>query len=111
MLRSITLSLILVFALAIGVAAHDGATHVMGTITVFEKDHLTVKQTDGKVVTVMVDTKTKYTREKGKATVADLKAGIRVMVEAKEDAKMKMLLAESVEVGATEAKLAEPHKH
>ena len=109
MLRSITLSLILVFALAIGVAAHDGATHVMGTITVFEKDHLTVKQIDGKLVIVMVNTKTKYTREKGKATVADLKAGVRVMVEAKQDAKMKMLLAESVEVGAAEAKA--PAKH
>ena len=100
MLKKITISFILVFALAITALAHDGATHVMGTITTFEKDHLTVKQTDGKLVTVMVDTKTKYTREKGKATVADLKAGVRVMVEAKQDAKMKMLLAESVEVGA-----------
>jgi hypothetical protein len=103
MLKKITISLVLVFALAIVAIAHDGATHVMGTITLFEKDHLTVKQADGKVVIVMVDSKTKYTREKGKATASDLKAGVRVMVEAKENAKMKMLLAESVEVGAAAA--------
>ena len=107
MLRTMTISLILVSALAIGAFAHDGATHVMGTITAFEKDHMTVKQIDGKLVTVMVDSKTKYTRENGKATVTDLKAGVRVMVEAKEDKKMKMLLAESVQVGAAVAKPAE----
>jgi hypothetical protein len=108
-LKTVTISLILVLALAIGVAAHDGATHVMGTIIAFEKSHLTVKQTDGKEVMVMVDSKTKYKREKGKASAADLRPGIRVMVEAKEDKKMKMLLAESVEVGAAEAKPADKH--
>jgi hypothetical protein len=104
MFKTMTVSLVLVLVLAIGALAHDGATHVMGTITMFEKDHVTVRQTDGKLVTVMVDAKTKYTRENGKATVADLKPGVRVMVEAKEDAKMKMLLAESVQVGTAEAK-------
>jgi major membrane immunogen (membrane-anchored lipoprotein) len=97
-----TVSLILVLALATGAFAHGDATHVMGTITAFEKDHMTVKQTDGKLVTVMVDSKTKYTREKGTASKADLKAGVRVMVEAKEDKAMKMLLAEQVQVGAAE---------
>jgi hypothetical protein len=65
---------------------------------------MTVRQTDGKMVSVMVDSKTKYTRENGKATVADLKAGVRVMVEAKEDAKMKMLVAEEVQVGTAETR-------
>ena len=100
--KATTVSLILTFALGAGAFAHDGATHVMGTITLFEKDHVTVRQTDGTFVTVMVDSKTKYTRENGKATVADLKAGVRVMVEAREDAKMKMLLAEEVQVGTAE---------
>ena len=67
-------------------------------------DHMTVRQLDGKSVIVMVDSKTKYTREKGNATVADLKAGVRVMVEAKQDPKMKMLLAEEVQVGVAETK-------
>ena len=107
MLRTLTMTLILVFALAAGVFPHDGATHVMGTITAFQNDHMTVRQLDGKSVIVMVDSKTKYTREKGKASVADLKAGVRVMVEAKQDPKMKMLLAEEVQVGVAETKPAE----
>jgi hypothetical protein len=79
----------------------------MGTITAFQSDHMTVRQLDGKSVIVMVDSKTKYTREKGKASVADLKAGVRVMVEAKQDPKMNMLLAEEVQVGVAETKPVE----
>jgi uncharacterized protein with von Willebrand factor type A (vWA) domain len=100
------MTLTLVFALAAGVIAHDGATHVMGTITAFQNDRMTVRQLDGKSVIVMVDSKTKYTREKSKASAADLKAGVRVMVEAKQDPRMKMLLAEEVQVGVAETKPA-----
>ena len=94
--KVITTSLFLLVLSVIGVYAHGGMTHVMGTITAVNDNHLTVKTTDGKSVSVMLNSDTKYLRENGAASAADMKVGARVMADATMDKKMNMLVAKEV---------------
>ena|SRR5688572_25619500 len=83
--------------------AHGDATHVMGTVTSIDGDHVTVKLQDGKTQMVMVDKATKYFNAAEKsAKRADMKVGSRVVIDAKMNEKMKMLLASEVRIGVTE---------
>jgi len=94
------ISLVLTFGLLAGMAmAHGGAEHIAGTVTAIEGDHVTVKTTDGKSVTVMVNPKTKYLKDKTAMTKADLTIGTRVVIDATMDAKMKMYTASEVRLG------------
>jgi hypothetical protein len=83
--------------------AHEGHLHkVMGTVTSVKDDHVMVKTTDGKTVTVMLDGKTTVTRGKTKLTAAAVKVGERVVVEGTE--AKSMVTAKTVklsEVAAT----------
>ena len=65
------------------VLAHTGHVHkILGTVASLQGDHLDVKTTDGKVVTVMVDAKTTaITRGKLKLDSSALKVGERVSVD------------------------------
>jgi len=85
------------------VYAHGDATHITGTITAIEGDHIQVKDQAGKTVMVMLEKTTKYLKSKAPATKADLKVGTRVLIDAKMDEKMKMFAAEEVSIGITEA--------
>ena len=99
MYRSIV-SLVLTFGLLAGMAlAHGGAEHLAGTITAIENDHLTLKLTNGKTVSVVIGPKTKYLKAKTAITKADLAVGTRVVVDATMDAKMKMYTASEVTLG------------
>ena len=83
--------------------AHGDATHVMGTVAAIDGDHVTVKLQDGKTQMVMVDKATKYLTAADKsAKRADMKVGSRVVIDAKMNEKMKMLLASEVRIGVTE---------
>ena len=91
----------LALALVIPVAAraHGGHTHkVRGTISSLQGDHLEVKTTDGKTVTVMLDTKTTITRGTTKLDRTALKAGERVSIAAMEE--NKMMMAQAIKLGA-----------
>jgi hypothetical protein len=87
MIRRVVLGAVLFAALAIPayVYAHEGHEHkVMGTVAVRHDNHLEVKATDGKAVTITLNEKTKILRGKTKATADDLKPGERVVVSATE---------------------------
>ena len=96
MLKTIATSLLALMLSVIGLYAHDGMTHVMGTITAVEGNHMTVKTTDAKSVSVMLNGDTKYSKENGTASAADLKIGARVMADTTMDKKMNMLVAKEV---------------
>jgi hypothetical protein len=82
--------------------AHGDATHLTGTITKIEGDHIQIKDLAGKFVIVMLGKTTKYLKaEKKPSTKADLKVGTRVLIDAKMDTKMKMYAAEEVTIGVT----------
>ncbi|HVT17246.1 MAG TPA: hypothetical protein VHQ90_13845 [Thermoanaerobaculia bacterium] len=61
-------------------AVAHGAGHVMGTIAAFDQEHLEIKTTAGKTVSVKLGSATKYFRGPDKASAADLAVGMRAMV-------------------------------
>ena len=81
---------------------HDGAEHVMGTISKVSVQSVTVSTTDKKVVQVGLNAKTEYTRDDKKVAASDMKVGDRVMIEAKE--VNEKLTADSVKLGAMASK-------
>jgi len=87
---------------AVVLLAHGDATHIMGTVTAIQGDHVTVKQQDGKSEMVMLEKTTKYLNGKKEAKKADIKVGMRVVIDAKMDEKMKMFVASEVTLGVTE---------
>jgi hypothetical protein len=61
--------------------AHPGHEHkTMGTVSSIEKNTLMVKSTEGKDVTFEIVPTTTFKRGKDKGALADLKAGMRVVV-------------------------------
>ena len=90
------LGMILLFAALL--AAHGDP--LLGTVTAVGKDTVTIKDKTGKTVVVMLEKDTKFLVNKKAATLADLKVGSRVSIDAHMEEKMKMLSAEEVEIGS-----------
>jgi hypothetical protein len=67
---------------AMPVFAQEGHERVVGTVTRVEKSRIEVKGTDGKPIAVELKAGTVYTKGKASATIADVKPGARVTVEA-----------------------------
>jgi hypothetical protein len=88
--------------------AHGDMTHVQGTVSSIQGVHVMVKTQDGKTEMVMLGKTTKYLMGKTVGTVKDLKVGLRVVIDAKMDEKMKMLAAEEVRIGVADPKAAAP---
>jgi len=88
---------------AVLVHAHGTATHITGTITAIEGDHIQIKDQAGKPVMVMLGKTTKYLKSEKASTKAELKVGTRVVIDAQMDKKMNMYAAEEVRIGVTEA--------
>jgi hypothetical protein len=64
------------------VLAHEGHDHkIMGTVTMAAADHVMLKDTDGKDVTVKVTRDTKV-KSKPALKVEEIKAGTRVVITA-----------------------------
>ena len=99
--KTLALSITMILMSALMLFAHGDAEHVMGTISAIQGDHVTVKLQDGKTQTVMLARDTKYFNGDKKAKKEDVKIGARVVIDAKMDTKMKMLMAEEVKLGAT----------
>jgi hypothetical protein len=68
---------------ALPALAHGGHEHVMGTVKSVDAQarKVEVTTTRGKVVTVLVDDKTKYLRGKVAATDKDVTVGGRVVID------------------------------
>jgi hypothetical protein len=63
--------------------AHEGHEHkVMGTVTMAAPDHVMLKDTANKDVTVYITAGTKVTRDRKPARVQDIQNGIRVVITA-----------------------------
>jgi hypothetical protein len=90
--------------------AHGDFTHVTGTITAIEGDHIQIKDLQGKSVMVMLQKTTKYLKDEKAATKSELKVGTRVKVDAKMDDKMKMLAAAEIAIGVTTPATSAPAK-
>jgi hypothetical protein len=61
--------------------AHPGHDHkLMGTVTSVDKNKVVMKTTEGKEMTFQIIPTTTFKRGKDKGTQADLKAGMRVVV-------------------------------
>jgi hypothetical protein len=99
----------LLLACAPQIFAHGGFDHVTGILVTTERNVLTVRTAKGDV-TVTLDAKTEITRNDKPAQVADLKPGVRVVVDIPEGSKTK--LAHSVKIGtaAKAATTATDHK-
>ena len=85
--------------------AHPGHDHkILGTVTMAAADHVMLKDTAGKAVTVYLNKDTKITRDKKPVTVADLQAGTRVAITATvEDVKGgEKATAKIIELGVAE---------
>src|SRR5262249_38128138 len=93
---SLTIIISSLLALAPAIYAHGGFDHVTGTVTKFENNVLTVKTAKGNV-DVQLNEKTEITRNNQKAPAADLKPGIRVVVDVPEGSKER--IARSVKLG------------
>lgn len=95
-IASIALALALVVAPA--ARAHEGHNHkAMGTISSVQGNNIMVKTTDGKMVMVMLDAKTKITQGTAKVEPSALKVGDRVVAEGPE--QKEMIMATTVKVG------------
>jgi hypothetical protein len=101
------LAVTVILALAMPMFAHGGFDHVMGTVVKVADHVLTVKTTKGNV-DVKLDDKTELTKDGMKADIADLKPGVRVVVDIPEGNKEK--LAHSVKIGAAKATDHDTHQ-
>ena len=88
--------ILVVFALSNLLIAHGGFDHVLGTVVKVENNVLTVKTAKGNV-DVTLNEKTEITKADQKAQLADLKPGMRVVVDVPEGSKDR--IAHSVKVG------------
>ena len=80
--------------------AHEGHLHkALGTIASVQGEHVEIKTSDGKSITVMLDKKTTLTRGKEKLDATALKVGDRVSVEYMEE--KKMMMAHAIKLGTT----------
>jgi hypothetical protein len=61
--------------------AHDGHTHIFGTIATLGKDHIVVKTKDGKTIPISVTGETTYRRQPAASGNATPQVGDRVIVE------------------------------
>ena len=91
----------LLLAFAAQVFAHGGFEHVTGTVVKLENNVLTVKTAKGDSP-VTLDAKTEITRDDRPAQAADLKAGVRVVVDVPEGSKTKV--AHSIKIGVANHK-------
>ena len=83
---------------------HAHGDPIMGTVTAVTNDTFTITGKDNKPVTIMLEKSTKYLINDKAAKKTDLKPGVRVVIDAHMDTKMKMFSAEEVNIGAAPEK-------
>lgn len=110
MMRRTVLAAVMIAVALVGgqrvARAHEGHEHkVMGTVTMAAADHVMVKQTDGKDVTVYLKGDTKIVKGKGSAKIADIKTNMRVVITAvtEKDKDREKMVARSIQLGEVAA--------
>jgi len=104
--RMMLCAMALVAVLGGGVAAHEGHEHrILGTVTMAARDHLMLHDKGGKDVTVQITDTTKVLRDKKPAALADIKAGMRVVVTAVTEKKdnVERMRAKQIDLGTMTA--------
>jgi hypothetical protein len=82
--------------------AHNGIEHVLGTVKTLTATLITVETVRHEMTVIALDPTTTFTNKGEKASMKDLKVGVRVAVDTKDDASDKPH-AISVKWGATSA--------
>ena len=77
---------------------HAHGAPILGTVTAVSKDSITVKDKNNKSIIIMLDKDTKYLIGEKPAALADLKIGVRVVIDAEMDAKTKKYSAEEIKI-------------
>jgi hypothetical protein len=100
-------ALVAVLGAPVMVSAHPGHDHkILGVVTVIHENHLEVKDTKGNVTKHVLGATTKISKNKSKASLADIKVGDRVVVTSREskdkDGKAVMTVVD-VQIGAAPA--------
>ncbi len=93
---------------ALPLTAHEGGTHVMGTIKNVAEKSLTIETRDKKEVVVVVDEKTKFENNGKPATLKDLKTGARVVVDVEKGQTKEALVAKEVKIDSADVIYACP---
>lgn len=102
MLKHFALGLITIVLFAGLLLAHGDP--ILGTVTAVTADTFTITGKDNKPVVIMLEKGTKFLVDDKPAKKADLKVGVRVVIDAHMDTKMKMYSAEEVKIGTAPAK-------
>jgi biopolymer transport protein ExbD len=102
MLNRFVLSLIAIVLVAGLLHAHGDP--ILGTVTAVTNDTFTITDKDNKTVVIMLEKNTKFLMNDKPAKKTDLKTGVRVVIDAHMDTKMKMYAAEEVNIGTAPAK-------
>lgn len=97
----LTIALLILLS-ALPLAAHEGGTHVMGTIKNVAGRSLTIETRDKKEVVVVIDEKTKFEKKGNPATAKDLKAGVRVVMDVEKGQSKEALVAKEVKIGSVD---------
>ena len=87
--------------------AHEGHEHkILGVVTMAASDHVMLKDKAGKEVTVHITEATRVIRDKKPAAVADIQAGMRVVVTAVTEKKdnVERMRARRIELAPAAAK-------
>lgn len=98
--RTSLMAVVLAMSLGVatGVSAHEGHTHtIMGTVVKVNPGQVEVQTKDGKAETVVITNKTAVTRDKVPARLADVAAGVRVVIDVGNGSKP--LKARSIRLG------------
>jgi hypothetical protein len=83
---------------------HAHGDPIMGTVTALTGDKLALRDRNNKPVEIMLEKTTQYFINDKPAKKADLKVGVRVVIDAHLDAKIKMLAAEEVNIAPAPAR-------
>jgi hypothetical protein len=85
--------------------AHGGHLHkALGTVTSVDGQHVAVRTTDGKSITVMLDKATTVTRGKDKLDAVAVEVGERVSVDYMEEKGMNMAHAIKLSTASVQPK-------
>jgi hypothetical protein len=102
MFKRFILSLIAIVLVAGLLHAHGDP--ILGTVTAVTNDTFTITDKENKTVVIMLEKNTKFLMNDKPAKKTDLKTGVRVVIDAHMDTKMKMYAAEEVNIGTAAAK-------
>ena len=76
---------------------------IMGTVTAVTNDTFTIKDKTDKPIVIMLEKSTKFMKADKPVKKEELKPGVRVIIDAHMDTKMKMYSAEEVTIGSAPA--------